>query len=166
MLVHLFQELQVLSSESQPEKVTSDLPEDPAIIKVLSTLCSDLMLETETSHLFMLHLLLIQAIFLHSSSASSITPQATTISRPNGSSSGLPNLAVHQTLSSYQPKQNLTSFSSLLSTNTLAAGQPMLLHGQEFGRSTGEVPYPQQSFLLDCSPVWLHIILGNQCNIL
>ncbi|KAL3748703.1 hypothetical protein ACJRO7_009872 [Eucalyptus globulus] len=100
-------ELQVLSSESQPEKVTSDLPEDPAIIK---------------------------AIFLHSSSASSITPQATTISRPNGSSLGLPNLAVHQTLSSYQPTQNSTSFSSLLSTNTLAAGQPMLLHGQEFGR--------------------------------
>lgn len=139
MLVHLFQDLQVLSSESQPEKVTSDLPEDPAIIK---------------------------AIFLHSSSASSITPQATTTSRPNSSSLGLPNLAVHQTLSSYQPTQNSTSFSSLLSRNTLAAGQPMLLHGQEFGRSTGEVPYPQQSYWLDCRPVWLHIILSNQCNIL
>ncbi|KAL3748724.1 hypothetical protein ACJRO7_009893 [Eucalyptus globulus] len=55
-------ELQVLSSESQPEKVTSDLPDDPAII---------------------------QAIFFHSSSASAITPPATIISRPN-SSTGLP----------------------------------------------------------------------------
>lgn len=50
MLVHLFQELQVLPSEAQSEKVTSDLPDDPAIIQVLSTLCSDLMLEMETSH--------------------------------------------------------------------------------------------------------------------
>ncbi|KAF8037516.1 hypothetical protein BT93_B0419 [Corymbia citriodora subsp. variegata] len=108
-------ELQVLSSESQPEKVTSDLPDDPAIIQ-----------------------LLIQAIFLHSSSA--ITPQAATISRPNSSTFGLPTLAVDQTLSPYQPIQNLTSFSSLLSTNALAAGQPVLLHGQEFGRSMGEQP--------------------------
>ncbi|KAL3748707.1 hypothetical protein ACJRO7_009876 [Eucalyptus globulus] len=41
-MAHSFQgcdlELQVLSSESQPEKVTSDMPDDPAIIQVLSTL--------------------------------------------------------------------------------------------------------------------------------
>ncbi|KAF7850269.1 hypothetical protein BT93_L5680 [Corymbia citriodora subsp. variegata] len=118
-------ELQVLSSESQPEKVTSDLPDDPAII---------------------------QAIFLHSSSASAITPQAATISKPNSSSFGLPTLAVDQTLSPYQPIQTLTSFSSLLSTNALAAGQPVLLHGQEFGRSMGEVPYPQQPLLAGLPP--------------
>ncbi|KAI6683344.1 hypothetical protein NL676_029257 [Syzygium grande] len=118
-------ELQVLSSESQPEKITSDLPDDPAIM---------------------------QAYFLHSSSASAITPQATTISRPNSTSLGLPKLADHQSLSSYQPIQNLTSFGSLLSINTLAAGQPMLFHGQEFGRSTGEVPYPQQQLLAGQPP--------------
>ncbi|XP_048137136.1 protein decapping 5-like isoform X2 [Rhodamnia argentea] len=117
--------LQVLSSEAQPEKVTSDLPDDPAII---------------------------QAYLLHSSSAPAITPQTPTISGPNSSSLGIPNLAVHQSLSSYQPIQNLTSFSSLLSTNALAAGQPMLLHVQEFNRSRGQDPYPQQQLLAGLPP--------------